>query len=216
MHPRLFRFSDLSIMAFPAVIVGLITVAIAWNLTSPEGEAIPAAGWFVSSLVVLMCLGISFEFYRQRWLFLRNYKFTTRYGVSYFFEPGAIFYLLVDVEEDTEVMLSKWRAYIASKNDGMAHGYDVSQIMSGACIKGSICTFKKGKSFDQNELNPSWIKRQVYGISGWNWAVVAQNDSLVRRTAHRHELAHIHLARTSGGPVTEEEAHRIFAEAGIS
>jgi len=205
------------------LIVGLIVAAIIWNLTSPEGESIPWQGWFVSSLTITATIVIVVAFYWQRaaWLKLWAYRIL---GVDYYYRDGAAIYPREDVEQDLKTMLDSWVSYYEAKYKASPAGGGgpyvkamqdagiLMEIHKGTFIKGATCIFRPEK-FWEDTTGP-WT-RKVVGLAGWNWAMVGQGDRILGQTAHRHEMAHVHINHYENKLVPEDEAHQVFQDAKI-
>ena len=192
-------------MWIPILLVSTMIAALVWNYTSPNGEEIPWPGWFVSGIMMLATSLCVFLFYRERWKFISQYKYTTIQGVHCYFEPGTKMYLRIDAEIAIDEMLQKWATYYTSANiDGKS---------AWKYIAGSVVVFAKPKLFSYTALG--YWTRKVYGVSGWNWALVGQGQQPIEKTAFAHEIAHIFINHWNKKFISENDAHEIFKEAGI-
>jgi hypothetical protein len=203
MKPKLFRLDDLiNIPMLGFLIAATIVGALVWNVVSSRGEIIPPQGWGISALVVVMSLFISVIFYVERYHWICQYKYTTKLGVSYYYEPGATPYLLLDVEEDSVTMATKWITYW--NNNGL-NPYPFPNF------KDTIVLFKRAG----NWVEPNWWSRRVTGIAYDNAAVVGQGEKHIRDTAHKHELSHIYINHHIPEQSAEKAAHELMAKVGV-
>ena len=204
MHRKMFRANDLWFLWIPTVMIGLVVAAFIYHYAVIH-ETVPWPGWLVSGLMICGSLAIVGAFYWERYQWVSLYAYTVM-GVEYFYMDGAKKYLAVDVERDLERMLGRWYSR-----------YDLDprreQIPKGDFIRGSICIFRREAKWDYTA--PGWWTRKVTGVAGWNWAMVGQGGKTIDRTAHAHEMAHIHLNHWRGECVVENAAHEIFRNADI-
>lgn len=204
--PKLFRLADLTFMIAPILIIGMIVVAVGWNLVSAEGESLPIGAWVVAVANVIGTVAVVVAFYVQRWLWVRTYLYTAM-GVHYFYEEGAKKYLRVSIEQDILRTLELWHGYYE------ARGEDVSKLKlidAGTYIRGIVCLFKKEATWVHTA--PGWWTRKVTGLAFENTIIVGQGDRMIKNTAHAHELSHIHISRYGGRRVPEDESHEIFKD----
>lgn len=209
MHHRLFRPADLGLVGIIIGIIGLTVAAVAWNLVSSEGESISVAGWVSASAAVAAGIAILVIFYVQRWQFIRTYAYTVR-GVEYFYRDGAKQYLVVGVEQDIESMLAKWLTYY--RNEGVDSHLQKS-IADGAFIDGAVCIFRPEKAWKHEQ--PGLWTRMVTGLTWGNWTMVGQDGRPIEKTAHAHELSHVHINLYAGKLVNEVDSHAIFRSVGV-
>jgi hypothetical protein len=206
MKPKLFRADDLiNIPMIGFLIAAAIVGALLWNVVSPQGEIIPPQGWGISALTVAMSLFIVVIFYVERYRWICQYKYTTRFGVSYYYEPGATPYLLLDVEEDTVVMQSKWITYFTDKNS------NPTITIGFPDFKDTVVLFKRAG----NWVEPNWWSRRVTGLAYYNMAIVGQGGKHIRDTAHKHELSHIYINHHVPEQSEEKAAHELMAKVGV-
>lgn len=208
MHHKLFRPKDLGLVGIVLGIVALIVSAVVWNLVSGGGEHIPTAGWVSASAAVVASLAVLTIFYAQRWLFVRTYAYTIR-GVEYFYRDGAKKYLVAEIERDIEAMIEKWLAYY--RREGVES--NLALVASGAFIDGAVCVFRPEKAWKHTA--PGFWTRMVTGLTWGNWAMVGQGDRPIERTAHAHELSHVHLNLYTGKLINEADSHAIFKVVGV-
>lgn len=209
MHHRLFRLSDLGLVGIVFAIIGLTVAAVVWNLVSADGEPIPVAGWVSASAAVAAGLAIVTIFYVQRWQFVRTYAYTVR-GVEYFYRDGAEKYLVVKVEQDIDEMLKKWVLYY--KQAGIDDNL-LKSVGAGAFIDGAVCIFRP--EFKWEHSQPGFWTRMVTGLTWGSWTMVGQGDRPIEKTAHAHELSHVHINLYSGKFINEAESHAIFKTVGV-
>ncbi len=205
-RPSLFRLKDILTVWFGLFLGAVVLIMAVLSHLNPNtwGESVPAAGWFVVSLMNIGTIVIFVAFYYQRWKFINKWRYTV-YGVQIYYEDGTQPYLRKEMMEETKEMLNNWFKYY--KENMM-----VTDIIGGRYIEGSICIFRPERVFDQKKLG--FTARLVYGISGWNWAVVGQGNRPLNETAYAHEMNHIHLNRVQGKIVSEQESHKIFKDIG--
>jgi len=200
MRPRLFRWDDfINIPSIGLLIVGAIVGVLVWNVVSSSGESVPWQGWFVSMLTVISTLFIVVVFYVKRWQWISLYKYTTSWGVSYYYEPNAKPYLSMVVEEDTKVMVKKWADYQPNK--------------AFSKYKGTIVLFKTADHW--TTIDPGWWGRQVCGLAYYNYAEVGMGNKPIEATAHKHELSHIYINQNMPEYSDEVKAHQIMSKVGI-
>lgn len=208
MHHRLFRLSDLGLVGIVFAIIGLTVAAVVWNLVSADGEPIPVAGWVSASAAVAAGLAIVIIFYVQRWQFVRSYAYTVR-GVEYFYPDGAKKYLIVNVEQDIDAMIEKWLAYY--RKEGIES--NLALVASGAFIEGAVCIFRPEAKWEHTA--PGFWTRMVTGLTWGNWTMVGQGGRPIEKTAHAHELSHVHINLYSGKLINEAESHALFKTVGV-
>jgi len=172
------------------------------------GEKVPVQGWVVTSIFSLMSLAIVIEFYRQRWKFISQWKFNTKHGIQCFFEEGAAFYLRVDVDSATDIILDRWaRFQFESPYPRQTH----SELIKN--FKGVMCFFTKNGVFTHSQLG--YKDRKVYGISGNNWMKIGQGGKSIEETAYMHECSHLYVNYVYGDMVEENRAHELFKQAKV-
>jgi hypothetical protein len=199
MRPTIWRWSDLSFLWVPALIVGLLAGAIVWNLVSPNGEELPWAAWFVSGLTTGACVLIVIAFYWERWRWSRLYSGTVR-GVGIFYAEGARAYLVVDIDMVIERVVQRMAIYCHT---------DWYTIV--ACLRGTRCLFRPELHWNQAEMG--WWPREVTGLAGPGWVMVGQGGRPVQETAFAHELAHVVVMKRFGSD--ETAAHAQIVAAGL-
>lgn len=210
MKPRLFRLSDIFPIWLFALLAFVIPV-VAWlSHTHYEtwGEKVPTQGWVVTLLFSLSSLGIVFEFYRRRYQFISQWRYTTKHGIICYYEPGAFPYLLIDVEKATDAILDRWSKYqFESPYPKQPYSKLIEQF------KGVVCFFTKSGVFVHSQLG--YGDRKVYGVSGWNWMKIGQGDKPVKGTAYMHECSHLYVNFVYEDMVEENRAHELFKGVGI-
>ncbi len=210
---KLFRLSDITLLLAPTLIIGLVVAAMVWNLVSPEGEPLPLISWVIAGVNIVATLAIVVVFYVQRWLWVRQYAYSVM-GVHYFYEEGAKKYLRVSIESDIRNMLKKWVSYYQAKGtQEVSFVARRSQIEAGQYIRGIVCIFRRESHWIHTA--PGWWTRRVTGLAFENTVIVGQGDRMVEKTAHAHELSHIHISRCEGRRILEDESHEIFKEVGV-
>jgi hypothetical protein len=207
MHHKLFRPKDLGLVGLILGIIALTIAAIVWNLVSSEGEPIPIAGWVSASAAVISGSAILVTFYVQRWLFVRDYDYTVK-GVEYF-SRGCEIYIEEDVERDIDAMIEKWLAYY--RKEGIES--NLALVASGAFIEGAVCIFRPETKWQHTA--PSFWTRMVTGLTWGNWTMVGQGGRPIEKTAHAHELSHVHINLYAGRYVNEADSHAIFKIVGV-
>jgi hypothetical protein len=200
MKPRLFRLDDLiNIPVIGFLIAGIIIGALVWNMVSPNGEVIPWQGWFVSLLTAASAMSIVVVFYVKRWQWISLYKYTSSWGVNYYYEPNTKPYLSMVVEEDTKVMVKKWSDYYPNKTFPK--------------YKGTIVLFKSADQWKTTD--PGWWGRQVCGLAYYNYAEVGMGNKPIEQTAHKHELSHLYINQYMPDYYSEDGAHELMAKVGV-
>lgn len=204
---RMFYLSDLLFMLVPGLAIGLVVTAVVWNLISSDGEPIPTAGWVTASISILACIAVVVIFYVDRWRWVRKHFYTVR-GVHYFYEDGAKRYLRIHVETDINETINRWYAYY--KEGGSLRLVEVELAFF---IRGAVCIFYPEAAWTPQR--PGWWGRRVTGLTTGNFMEVGQGGRLLKATAHKHELSHVHLNRYENRFVGEEESHALFKEVGV-
>jgi hypothetical protein len=201
MKPRLFRLDDLiNVPMIGILIAGVIVGALIWNVVSPNGESVPWQGWFVGLLTAVASMFIVVVFYVKRWQWISLYKYTSKYGVSYFYESGAKVFLILDVEKDTQVMIDRWVQYLKDKPD---------VVLKSPAFTNTVVLFRRAAAWKD-----TWFNRMVCGLAYWNRAEVGTADK-IENTAHKHELSHIIITQNINEDMSEQGAHEIMVKVGV-
>jgi hypothetical protein len=151
-------------------------------------------------------------YYYYRWKFISKWKYTTKHGIQCFYENGTKTYLQIDVELETKRALDIWASFYAGI--GSNHVADHLRKNTKTELLGAPMVFFRPEGvFTHRQLG--FADRKVYGISGWNWAIVGQGSKPIEATAFKHELSHIIYNNVELRAVSEEEAHKVFSMVGV-